>query len=385
MSGADLWERLRRHEGPLGDPAVPPPVWARAEGSTVWDTDGRSYLDLSSGFGVAAVGHANPRVVEAVRAQAGALLHGLGDLHPTDVRVRLVERLGQIAPFGLSRMLLHLTGAGAVELALKTAILATGRSEVVGFEGGYHGTSLGALIPGGWPEFREPFADLLPPSQTVPYGEVPPLGDGVACVVVEPIQGRGGVVEPPDGFLRRLRYECDRWDVLLVVDEVFTGLGRTGAMWACEQEGVRPDLLVCGKALGGGLPLSACLGAPDLMDAAWGARGEVAIDTHTHLGSPLSCAAALAVLDELETRRLPLRAAELGAVVDGELPAARGRGLARGIECDAAAVCERLLEHGVIAVPAGRAGDVLEISPPLTIAEDELRRGLAAVREAVAA
>lgn len=383
MTQAQLWESIRRHEGPLGEPSRALPVWARAEGATVWDADGHSYLDLSSGFGVAAVGHANPRVVGAVRDQAGLLLHGLGDLHPTDVRARLVERLAGIAPQGLTRMLLHLTGAGAVELAIKTAVLATGRSEVVGFAGGYHGTSLGSLIPGGWPEFRDPFAALLPAPEIVPYGEVPPLGESVACVVVEPIQGRGGVVEPPHGFLRRLRYECDRWGALLVVDEVFTGLGRTGAMWACESDGVRPDLLVCGKALAGGLPLSACLAAPELMDAAWAGRGPVAIDTHTHLGSPLACAAALAVLDELEQRDLPARAVELGELVARELPGVRGRGLARGLPCDAVTVSRRLLERGVIAVPAGRQGEVLELSPPLTIGEAELRQGLQTLREVV--
>jgi len=163
---------------------VAPPVWARAQGSEVWDADGRRYLDLSSGFGVATVGHANPHVVEAVQRQSELLLHGLGDLHPTDVRARLAERLAGVAPFGLTRMLFHLTGGGAVELALKTARLATGREEVVGFENGYHGTSLGALAVSGWPLFRDPFEGWLAPGQVVPYGEIPALGDGVAAVVV---------------------------------------------------------------------------------------------------------------------------------------------------------------------------------------------------------
>jgi 4-aminobutyrate aminotransferase-like enzyme len=359
-------------------------VWARAQGSEVWDADGRRYLDLSSGFGVAAVGHANRRVVEAVQRQSELLLHGLGDLHPTDVRARLGERLAGVAPFGLTRMLFHLTGGGAVELALKTARLATGREEVAGFENGYHGTSLGALAVGGWPLFRDPFEGWLAPSQVVPYGEIPALGDGVAAVVVEPIQGRGGVIEPPAGWLSELRYECDRWGALLVVDEVFSGLGRTGVMWACQAADVRPDLLVCGKALGGGLPLSAVLGSPELMDAAWGGRGEVAIDTHTHLGSPLSCAAALAVLDELEERELPQRAARLGAHVAERLPGVRGRGLALGLPCDAVAVAEALLERGVIAVPAGSQAEVLEISPPLVIDEAQLDEGLTAIEEVLA-
>jgi 4-aminobutyrate aminotransferase / (S)-3-amino-2-methylpropionate transaminase / 5-aminovalerate transaminase len=372
---------LRAHEGPLGDPSEPPIVWVEAVGATVTDADGRSYTDLSSGFGVAAVGHRNPRVAEAVRAQAGRLLHGLGDLHPTDVRARLAARLAGVAPSGLTRMLFALTGSGAVELALKTAHLATGRDAIVSFENGYHGTGLGALAACGWPEFREPFASWLPPARVVPWGAVPELGPDVACVVVEPMQGRGGVVPPPPGFLPGLRDACDTAGALLVVDEVFTGLGRTGDLWMSEAEGVRPDLLVCGKALGGGLPLAACLGAPELMDAAWAGRGEVAIDTHTHLGNPLSCAAALAVLDEIEQHELPRRGASLERVVREVLPSVRGRGLALGLPCDAVPVCARLLERGVIAVPAGRFADVLEISPPLTIAEDELRRALAVVAE----
>ena len=379
-----LWRMLRAHEGPLGDPAMPPIVWSRAENATVWDADGRPYTDLSSGFGVASVGHANPRVVAAVREQAGLLLHGLGDLHPTEVRSRLAERLAGIAPFGLTRMLFQLTGAGAVELALKTAHLATGRTGIVCFEGGYHGTGLGALAACGWPEFRDPMAAWLPPARVEPYGRVPALDGGVACVVVEPMQGRGGVVEAPAGFLAALREACDSAGALLVVDEVFTGLGRTGSMWMCQAEGVAPDLLVCGKALGGGLPLSACLATPELMDRAWGGRGEVAIDTHTHLGSPLSCAAALAVLDELEQRGLPQRALELERRVRAVLPSVRGRGLALGLACDGVAVSQRLLARGVIAVPAGRAGDVLEISPPLTIETDQLDSALAIVAEVVA-
>jgi 4-aminobutyrate aminotransferase-like enzyme len=374
-----LWETLGRHEGPLGEPSSPPIVWQRALGATVWDADGRSYTDLSGGFGVAAVGHSNPRVVAAVRAQAELLLHGLGDLHPTAIRAQLAERLAGVAPFGLTRMLFQLTGAGAVELALKTARLATGRGDVVGFEGGYHGTGLAALSVCGWPEFRDPFAAWLPPARIEPYGRLPRIDRDTACVVVEPMQGRGGVIEPPRGFLGQLRAACDAAGALLVMDEVFTGLGRTGSMWMCQAEGVAPDLLVCGKALAGGLPLSACLGSPELMDRAWGGRGEVAIDTHTHVGSPLSCAAALAVLDEIETLGLPERATALEQRVRAVVPDVRGRGLALGLPCDAVAVARRLLARGVIAVPAGRSGEALEISPPLTIDEAELDRALSAV------
>src|SRR5262249_30192555 len=159
--------------------------------------DGRAYTDLSGGFGVASVGHANPRVVAAVREQAGLLLHGLGDLHPTEVRTRLAERLAGVAPSRLTRMPFQPTRARAVELALKPAPLAPGRTGVVCFEGGYHGTGLGALAACGWPEFRDPMAAWLPPARVESYRRVPALDGGVACVVVEPMQGRGGVVEAP--------------------------------------------------------------------------------------------------------------------------------------------------------------------------------------------
>jgi 4-aminobutyrate aminotransferase-like enzyme len=372
---------LRRHEGPLGAPSERPVVWCEAQGSWVVDADGRRLLDLSAGFGVASVGHRNPRVVAAVKAQADRLLHGLGDLHGTDVRARLAERLAREAPFGLSRVLFHLTGAGAVELALKTALLATGRGGLMAFEAGYHGTALGALLPGGWPALRAPFGAVLPPPRLVPYGEVPALAPDVAAVLVEPLQNRGGVRSAPPGFLAALRAECDRTGALLVVDEVFTGLGRTGAMWMSEADGVRPDLLVIGKALGGGLPLAACLGSPELMDAAWAGRAPYAIDTHTHLGSPLSCAAALAVLDEVVEGELPARAAAAGARIAAALPTVRGRGLALGVPCDAVEACERLLERGLIAVPAGLEADVLELSPPLSISDAELDFALPALAE----
>ena len=199
------------------------------------------------------------------------------------------------------------------------------------------------------------------------------------------MQGRGGVVEPPAGFLAGLREACDRAGALLVVDEVFTGLGRTGTMWMCQALDVRPDLLVCGKALGGGLPLSACLGTPELMDRAWGGHGEVAIDTHTHLGSPLSCAAALAVLDEIESAGAAAAGAGAGAG-GARRRCARCAGAGWRWACPATrvAACDRLLRRGVIAVPAGRDAEVLEISPPLTIDEPQLVDALALVAEAAA-
>ena len=232
---------------------------------------------------------------------------------------------------------------------MKTARLATGRELVVGFDGGYHGTGLAALAAGrlaGVPRAVRALAAAVAahsPTARVPRAERAawPAWWWSRC------RAAAGWSSRRPGSWPGLRDACDRAGALLVVDEIFTGLGRTGRMWMCQAEGVRPDLLVCGKALAGGLPLSACLGSPQLMDRAWGGHGEVAIDTHTHLGSPLSCAAALAVLDELEQR--PAAGSGRPRWASGAwraLPAVRGRGLALGLPCRAAEACERAARAG---------------------------------------
>src|SRR5829696_4272215 len=198
-------------------------IWARAEGCRVWDSDGREYLDLSAGFGVAALGHRNERVMEAIAAQPVA--HALGDLAEAEVAVALRARLPWSAKFGV-------TGEDAVEIALRTALLATGRPGIVAFSGAYHGTGLLALAATAFERFREPFAPWLPgPVHRRPYGEDPgALPADTACVIVEPVQGRAGAQVPPDGFLERLRERCDEAGALLIADEIYTGLGRTGAL-----------------------------------------------------------------------------------------------------------------------------------------------------------
>ena len=335
-------------------------IWAKAEGCRVVDADGRGYIDLSGGFGVAALGHRNEEVAAAVRDQAARCVHALGDLAEADVSVELRERLG-----GGREVMLGVTGEDAVEIALRTALLVTGRPGIVAFDGAYHGTGLLALAATGFEHFREPFAAWLPgPVHRRAYGEDPgPLPEDTACVIVEPVQGRAGARVPPDGFLETLRERCDEAGALLVADEIYTGLGRTGALW---KSGDVADLVTCGKALGGGLPLSACLMPPEFR-AAWDFGAED-VYTHTHMGSPLACAAALVVLERVPTLLERVEQA-------GERFAAagwHGAGLLRAREGDAFAAWER----GVIVIPAGEDGRHMSATPPLTITDEEIDEAL---------
>ena len=367
-------------------------VWQEALGSNVLDVDGNRYVDLTSGFGVAAVGHRNKAVVEAVRAQAGTLLHGLADVHSHPLRSKLARELLRLAPVDDALVFFAVSGSDAVEIALKTALLATGRKRVLAFEPAYHGLSLGALQLTSRPEFRQPFSRLLPAEVDrlafgCPLGEVEswlrrrPRG---ACVVVEPVVGREGILLPPPGWLGDLGRLCRKHGVLFVADEVFTGFGRTGRWFAVDHDGVRPDLLCCGKGMSGGMPMAAVVGQRDLL-AAWQRDGE-ALHTGTFVAHPVACAAALATLGVMRTERLPRRATRLGrqigirlgpwseryaAVVD-----TRGVGLMWGVELVTGAMAQRLvrdlLEQGVLALSGGPEGSVLQLLPPLVISEPQL-------------
>jgi 4-aminobutyrate aminotransferase-like enzyme len=336
-------------------------IWAEAEGCRVVDANGREYLDLSGGFGVAALGHRNPAVAAAIAAQAERCVHALGDLAEADVAAELRRRLGQ----GGREVLLGVTGEDAVEIALRTALLVTSRPGIVAFEGAYHGTGLLALAATGFEHFRVPFASWLPgPVHRFPYGEDPgPLPPDAACVIVEPVQGRAGARVPPVGFLEALRTRCDEAGALLVCDEVYTGLGRTGALW---RSGGLADVIVCGKALGGGLPVSACMLRPEHA-AVW-QLGPEAVYTHTHMGNPLACAAALVVLERIPGLLARVRAAGERFARAGW----HGAGLLRARAGDAFAAWER----GVIVIPAGQDGSLMSATPPLTISDEEIDEAL---------
>ncbi len=413
-----------------------PIVWERARGSHVWDSEGRRYLDLTAAFGVAAAGHANPRVVAAARAQMRHLLHGMGDVHPHALKARLARELSAITferwtrrrePTPLTgKVLLANSGFEAVEAAMKTARLATGRRGLIAFEGAYHGLGYGALNVTHRPDFREPFRDQLRQfGRFVPFpcrtGD--PATDArrlqiveerverllrrkdIGAILVEPVQGRGGIRIPPAGFLDRLRACCDRHHALLIADEIFTGFGRTGRWFACEHDGVLPDLICLGKALTGGFPLSACVGRADVMDAAWPpSRGE-ALHTSTFLGHPVGCAMALAQIGEIRRLRLERRAASAEALLRAELEGAaaacrryraraRAMGLMAGIEIldtgnepatgAVIQVIQRLLRRGFIFLPEGKDGEVISFTPPLVIPATELQRATRALRQALA-
>lgn len=376
---------------PAGEPLQPSIIWEEARGANVRDVDGNVYIDLTSGFGVAAVGHRHPRVVAAVREQAGRLLHGLGDVHAHPLRIDLARRLAALAPVEDAQVFFAISGAEAVEIALKTALRATGREGVVAFEPAYHGLTLGALAVTSRAEFRAPFAAHLHEhvrrfafsADLKEIGEVIARGD-VGAVIVEPIVGREGVLIPPAGWLAGLGEICSHRGALLIADEIFTGFGRTGRLFAVEHEGVRPDVLCCGKALGGGLPIAAVIARRDLFRC-WETSGE-ALHTATFIANPLACAAALAVLDVLAEEDLPARAARLGEDLGARLAAwparfpavaaVRGRGLLWGIELRSAerakAWARQAGARGILLLAGGPQGRVAQIVPTLTITEEQL-------------
>jgi 4-aminobutyrate aminotransferase / (S)-3-amino-2-methylpropionate transaminase / 5-aminovalerate transaminase len=331
-------------------------IWAEAEGCRVVDDGGREYLDLSGGFGVAALGHRNPEIQSAIARQK--VVHALGDLAEAEVVVSLRKRFGRPVKLGV-------TGEDAVEIALRTALLATGRPGIVAFDGAYHGTGLLALAATGFERFRAPFAAWLPgPVYRLPFGEDPgPLPAEAGAVIVEPVQGRGGARVPPDGFIERLRERCDDAGALLIADEIYCGLGRTGAMWRSLD---LADVLCTGKALGGGLPLSAALFRPGL-EQVW-ELGPEDVYTHTHVGNPLAAAAGLVVLDRVPQLLERVREAGEGFARAGW----QGAGLLRAKRGDA----EEALRRGVIVVPAGEDGSLISATPPLTISDDEIDEAL---------
>jgi 4-aminobutyrate aminotransferase-like enzyme len=325
-------------------------IWARAEGCRVWDEHGREYLDLTGGFGVAVLGHGNPRIREAV-ANA-PVVHALGDLAEAQATQRLREALPWPAKLGV-------TGEDAVEIALRTALLATGKPGIVAFEGAYHGTGLLALAATGLEQFREPFAAWLPgPVHRRTYGEDPgklPADAGV--VIAEPVQGRGGSRVPPEDFLPALRARCDEAGALLVVDAIFTGLGRLGEMWPGSDVA---DVLCVGKAFGGGLPLSAALFVRRELEDVWN-LGVEDVYTHTHSGNPLACAGALVVLEEVpkllpRVRELSDRFAAAGWA---------GAGLLRTKRKSA----DEALRAGVLAIPVG---NLSQAAPPFTLTDEDV-------------
>ena len=362
-----------------------PLALVKGRGVWLWDAEGNRYLDAASGQGVAALGHCHPAVVDAINAQAGQLIT-LQEAFYNDRRAELYPLLASLTPGDLKRFFLCNSGAEAIEGALKVAMLLTGRAGIVAAKRSFHGRTTGALSLTWTPKYRKPFKDWLPSATYVAYNNIDEaraaISEQTAAVVIEPLQGEGGVHPADSDYLQALRECCDRVGAMLVVDEIQTGFGRTGKLFGFEHAGILPDILALGKAIGGGLPMGA---------VCWrAAHGEIPRATHgsTFGGNPLACAAAIAALTAIRDLQLAQHAQAVGDWMMDELRAlnlrgvreVRGRGLMIGIELRGRVtpVLKALQERGVLALPAGLT--TLRLLPPLIISKDEL----AIVRDAIA-
>jgi predicted acetylornithine/succinylornithine family transaminase len=388
---------LRRSEAAHFLPVVKrhPVALVEGRGSRVRDVAGREYIDLMAGWGVTCIGHCHPALVEAIREQAGRLMQTTNVFY-TLPQSELIDRLADVAPGDITRSFITNSGTEAIEGAIKLAHRATGRAKFVSTHGAFHGRTLGALHVIGTEKHRAPYAPLLHESVRVPFDDLDAaaraLDSQTAAFIVEPVQGEGGVNVPRDGYLRELSDLCHAVGALLICDEVQTGIGRTGRMFACEHEGVVPDVMALGKGLGGGFPVAAFLCTESVART-------VALGEHgtTFGGNPLACAAANATLRVVEEEKLVARAAELGARLNARLRAfaterpdrvvtARGKGLLQALVLRdgdrAAALPLRAIERGVLVNVT--AGTVVRFFPALNIPEDDLFSGLDAVLALVA-
>lgn len=344
--------------------ATPPLTLVRGSGARVWDDEGREYVDLIAGIAVCAVGHAHPKVVEAVTRQMQTLGH-VSNLFRTRPALDLAGKLSAIAGRETKTFFCN-SGAEAVEAALKLARRATGRRHLVAADGSFHGRTMGALAVTGQPAKRAPFEPLVQPVSFVGYGgSLDAVTTETAALILEPIQGENGVVPPPPGWLAAARARCDETGALLILDEVQTGVGRTGTWFAWQAAGVTPDVMTLAKGLGGGLPIGATVGFGAAAEAFQpGDHGS------TFGGNPVSCAAALATLDVIETEGLLDRAKALGARLI-EQAGARGAGLLLGVPVNDAKAAEAAArEQGFLVNAVGDA--TLRLAPPLVVEPDDL-------------
>ena len=377
------------------------PIEVRAEGSTIWDQNGKAYLDFAGGYGVFTLGHRHPRVLAAVREQ---LEHfALSGKTMFNVLLgRASKRLAELSPGDLEISFWCNSGTEAVEGALKLARVATGRKKIVATHDAYHGKTIGALSASGREAFQTPFRPLLADVAHIPFGATDAL-DAVladaAAFIVEPVQGEGGVNVPPAGYLRAVRDACDRTGALFIADEVQTGFGRCGYRFGCDRDGVVPDLMTLAKGLSGGVvPVGAYIARSPIWMRAYGKAP--LIHTSTFGGSELACAAALAAMEVLESERLVENARERGgqllagcAEIAAEFPQVvarvRGLGLLVGVELRSEGyggwIIPEMLKHGVTAAWTLNQQRVIRLEPPLVVTSEEIERALAALRAGVAA
>src|ERR1035437_3449698 len=395
-------------------------VVRRAQGSYVYDTDDKAYLDLTCGIGVTSLGHAHPKILEAVHKQVDNLIH-VSDVTRHENYIALAKKVVEVSPKGLSKVFFSNSGSEVVDGAIKLARRLSGRTDILAFKGGFHGRTYGALsLTTSKEDYRQGYAPLLPGIHFVDYPKPYACGGednameklvqqieslrfninpgAIAAVIVEPILGEGGYIVPPRKFLPYLREFCNQHGILLIADEVQSGIARTGKMFAVEHWDVSPDILLCAKALGSGFPLSAIIGTDSLMSA-WtsGAHGT------TFGGNPVACASALAGFEVIEEDGLIERAATVGQTTIDRLKTnlkdvagvaeVRGLGMMIGIEfSDTAkykagdrqeAVRAKRLEKSVIVISCGSKDEVIRLLPPLNIAEQDLEKGLLILEQAI--
>ncbi|OGW92037.1 MAG: hypothetical protein A3D28_02075 [Omnitrophica bacterium RIFCSPHIGHO2_02_FULL_63_14] len=421
---AKLIAELKRFECPqityIGGPM--PVFLDRGHACNLFDVDGNRYLDLTASFAVAGLGHGPGAVTRAVGEQMKRMVQALGDVHPSELKVRLARKLSEITPGNLQQSIFSTTGSEAVESALKTAVIHTKKTGVIAFTGAYHGLGYGALAVTHREDFRKPFLKQLGgfvyhapfPDEREYEGKAAEVSmkavarivkknrrgrHPVGAVLIEPVQGRGGIRTAPVEFLKNLRAFCDAEKILLIADEVFTGFGRTGSMFAIEKSGIVPDLLCLGKGMANGFPVSACVGPIRIMYS-WGASTGDAIHTSTFLGHPVGCAAALAAIQEIESKKLVDRSRQMGDLFRKELwklkdkfpviADIRGAGLMIGVELSetqtwgrksrtvpatakAKQFAAEALRHGLVLLLSGADHNVISITPPLIIGEREIQ------------
>jgi acetylornithine/LysW-gamma-L-lysine aminotransferase len=354
----------------------------KGKGALVWDIHGQEYVDCMASYGVCIVGHCHPRVVKAIQNQAEMLIAGHGSIY-NEPRSRFLKKLTQITPQGLTQAFLSNSGAESIECAIKLARKYTGKSDIIAFVGGYHGKTMGALSATWKKKYRAPFLPLVPGFVHVPYGKSVGVKDAItektAAILVEPIQGERGIIVPPPTFLQELREICNNADILLIIDEVQSGFGRTGKFFACEHFRVVPDIMCLAKSVAGGVPMGVTVSTPDIMSTF-----TLGNHSNTFGGNPLACAAGSAAIDVLIEERLHERAASLGKYFMSKLEElhekyrlireVRGLGLMIGMQLrfDILSILQNALKRNVLLLDAGRT--VLRFLPPLVITKDQLNR-----------
>ena len=366
-----------------------PVVLTKGKGALVWDINGKEYVDCSTSYGVALLGHCHPKVVAAVHAQVDQLItcHGC---YYNDKRAEFVEKLGHITPKGLDKVFLSNSGAESVECAIKLARKFTGKPEVIALMGAFHGKTMGALSATWDKKYREPFMPLVPEIKHVAPDNADKIREAIsektAAVLMEPIRGEGGVRVPPDGYLQEVRSICDEKNVLLILDEVQTSFGRTGKLFGCQNWGVTPDVMCLAKPFAGGLPIGITVAKENVMSAL-----KVGEHSTTFSGSPLVCAAGCAAIDALLEENLTERALEMGRYFKAELEGlqakhrivkeVRGLGLMLGMELrfEVLNVILKAAAKGVLVLDAGRT--VVRLLPPLVISKAQIDRAVTVLDE----